>query len=114
MNLAMDTSVIGGNFLRTKPDFVFTRLSNLKLDIILKLNRGSDFFRKGSNWDCHSVLGSLEVNEFIAGIIKYAEKIEQPSGTLITTSMGMTILLCVSRTSALCGVLFYYGPKVLI
>ena len=55
MNSKMDTFVKGDNFLRTISDFIFVRLSNLKLDIILKLNRGSEIFRKGSNWYMHSV-----------------------------------------------------------
>ena len=48
MKLTMDTSVIGGNFLRIKSDFVWVRLLNPKLNIILKLIEinGCDLFMK--------------------------------------------------------------------
>ena len=59
MNLTMGISVIGGNWLRTKSDFIFVRLSSLKSDISLKLNKGLDLLRKGSNWYPHRVMGNL-------------------------------------------------------
>ena len=40
MNSTMGISLIGGNLLKTKSDFVFVKLSSLKLDISLKLNMG--------------------------------------------------------------------------
>ena len=41
------------------------------------------------------VMGSLEVNEFTAGIIKPVEKIEQLLGRFNTASGGRTILFSV-------------------
>ena len=47
--LAMGTSVISGNLLRIKSDFIWVRLLSPKLDINLKLIgiNGSDLFMKG-------------------------------------------------------------------
>ena len=45
----MGTSVIGGNLLRMKLNFVFIRFLDWKLDISLELNEGSEKFLKGSN-----------------------------------------------------------------
>ena len=48
MKLTIGTSVIGGNLPRMKSDFVWVKLLNPKLDIILKLNgiNGSDLFMR--------------------------------------------------------------------
>ena len=70
-------------------------LSSLKLDMCLKLNRGSDVLRKGSNWYPHRVMGNLEVSKFTAGIMKSAEKMEQLSDRFITASVGTMILFSV-------------------
>ena len=40
---------------------------------------------------CIVFIGSMEVNEFTAGIIKSVKKITQPLGRLITANGGMTI-----------------------
>ena len=77
MNSIMCASVIDGDFVRTKSAFISVRLSDLKPDIILKLNRGSDLFRKGLNWYSHSVMGSLEIHKFTMGINKSVEKMKQ-------------------------------------
>ena len=46
MKLTMGTSVIGGNLLRIKSNFIWVRLLSSKFDIILKLIviNGSDLF----------------------------------------------------------------------
>ena len=45
----MGASVIHGNFQRMKLDFTFVMFASLKLDICLKLKKGSDIFINGSN-----------------------------------------------------------------
>ena len=47
------TSFMGGILLRIKIDFVFARSLNLRSEINLKLNKGLNKFRKGSNWYCY-------------------------------------------------------------
>ena len=49
MKLTMGTSVIGGNLLKIKSDFIWVRLLSPKLDMSLKLIgiNGSDLFMKG-------------------------------------------------------------------
>ena len=51
MKSTMGTSIIGGNLLRIKSDFIWVRLLSPKSDIILKLIgiTGSDLFMKGSS-----------------------------------------------------------------
>ena len=44
MKLTTGTSVIGGDMLRIKLDFIFVRLVSLISDISLKLNEGLDNF----------------------------------------------------------------------
>ena len=62
------------------------------LYISLKLSKGSNLWRKGSILYPNRNIGNLEVNEFTAGIMKSAEKMEQLLGRVITTCGGMTIL----------------------
>ena len=49
MKLTMGTSVIGGNLLRVKSDFIFDILVGLKFYISSKLNEKSDIFINRSN-----------------------------------------------------------------
>ena len=47
--LTIGKSGLGGSLLRMKSNFI--RLLSSKLDINLKLNKGSDLLRKGSRFD---------------------------------------------------------------
>ena len=92
--LTMDTSVMGGNFLRMKLDFIFVGFVNLKLNINLNVNEGLDKFIKGYDWYHYRVMDTLDVNE-LKVIIKSGVNTEHPSGMDIKASGGLKNLLAV-------------------
>ena len=93
MKLTIGSSAVGGSLLRIKSFFVFIRIASLKLDSNLKLNEGSDKFRKGSNWYTHRAMGILDLKELIAVIMKSWVEIEHPSDRIIKVSGGETFLV---------------------
>ena len=73
-----------------KLDFLFVRSVNLKLEISLKLNEGSDEFLKGSNWYLQKGMESAHGKELTVWIMKSGIQMEHPSGIIIKDSGGLT------------------------
>ena len=56
--------------LLSQLDFVCVRFVNLLSEFNLKSNKGSEVFRKGSNWNSYRVMSTLDMKEFTTGIKK--------------------------------------------
>ena len=61
MKLTMDMSVIGGSLPRMKSNFTFVMLVCLKSKINLKVNKGINRFKTGSNWYPQRIMGIVVV-----------------------------------------------------
>ena len=67
----MSASVIGGKMLKIKLNLFFVWFVNLNSEFSLKLNEGSDKLVKGSNLYSCWAIGSFDVKELEALVIKF-------------------------------------------
>ena len=77
------TSVIDYIVLRMKSNFTFVNLVSLNSEINLKSDNGPDRFINRSNLHPHRGMGTFDVRELAARIIKSGINVEQPSGIVI-------------------------------
>ena len=93
MKMIMGISAVGSYLLRIKLHFVFVRYVSFKIDISLKLNKGSNRFIKGANGYPQRAMGISDVKKFTAGIMKSGVIMEHPSGMAIKANGELTVLL---------------------